>query len=1097
MYDASTAELIRSAPALEGLDLARLPEDLTRAYTQIVSARLLSGQPDQKVSETLDRLRRIANSYRALAVLMPDSPERRSAAFVAASAHVLLSQAEARRSTLEALLAPNSVGHDVAGMLLFLIAEQFADAAAVAVRVGVSPTSSVTSVLLTALVSVCKGDMSAVAALPPPAGEAGDKPEGGSDFDACLQTLWERLLRGVRLLAGAVEGRRGATVDKARALFQSVWESSVAEVLLPFSAEGGRTVIGFAGPHELAGLLLGVSGALAAGALTAVPLPPGTDGKAWRGYLRRAAARRPFLWRNHLDALKRGYLNMGVSAVVAFPTGAGKSALSELKIATALLRGRDVVFLAPTHALVSQTMRELRKAFPGYKVSGSFVEGGEYAELGEEKTLTRAGGVAVMTPERCLTLASLSPEMFKNCGLLVFDEFHLIHADRGASLRRSVDATLCLLAVLQSAPACDLVLISAMLANAEEIAAWVKSITTRECIALDIRWKPTRQARGCVVYEQSRLAELGGTLRAARRKTGKARPGVKESASAKAVPFGLMCLEQTWNTTDEKNYTLVKLAHSETQLGVNNWWGVSANRYEVAAGLATGLGNAGLKTLVFVQTIKATSAVAKSCAHALKKGSDYSPDDEPLLEAIEAELGDKSHAFLPVDGKAACHHSLMLPEERELVEQVFRREKDLKVLVATPTLAQGMNLPAEAVVMAGDDRFEAGAGGAEMLAAHELLNAAGRAGRAGHMPQGIVLVVPGKVVGVDLQRLEIGPRWHELREQVLSLADQCLTVQDPVETLLDAIHKQAAGQPELEVSAADLEYFVHRLPVGDEGESRKLLRRSLSGFIAASQSRDQQFDQRVTEAVQLKRVLWGDKPPGTKDWREDAAARAGVPLEIVETIHHKLKAFNWREVTDVAGWLDVVHGWLVEDPRRVFIHRSKPLIDSFDGLLQIKKKDFAADDKTGRRIADLILHHAKMWIQGESLMEIEKKLSPKKPKDYCERARQLALKVVPEISYTVGTFALVARQWLLDMKTPEQMSIALATAATCVREGVDDPRKLALRELTKGVISRVGVHRSFKHIESACPVPVWNASYWSVKATVATAYAEYSAREAE
>ena len=63
-------------------------------------------------------------------------------------------------------------------------------------------------------------------------------------------------------------------------------------------------------------------------------------------------------------AIDKGYLEVGTSSAVSFPTGAGKSTLSELKIATWLLQGKKVIFLAPTLALVEQTAGALKATFP-------------------------------------------------------------------------------------------------------------------------------------------------------------------------------------------------------------------------------------------------------------------------------------------------------------------------------------------------------------------------------------------------------------------------------------------------------------------------------------------------------------------------------------------------------------------------------------------------------------------------------------------------------------------------------------------------------------------------------------------------------------
>jgi D-beta-D-heptose 7-phosphate kinase/D-beta-D-heptose 1-phosphate adenosyltransferase len=66
------------------------------------------------------------------------------------------------------------------------------------------------------------------------------------------------------------------------------------------------------------------------------------------------------MWPNHRQAVQREFHQTGVSGVVVLPTGAGKTTVSSLKIAGVLARGKKVVFLAPTHALVGQTQRALK-----------------------------------------------------------------------------------------------------------------------------------------------------------------------------------------------------------------------------------------------------------------------------------------------------------------------------------------------------------------------------------------------------------------------------------------------------------------------------------------------------------------------------------------------------------------------------------------------------------------------------------------------------------------------------------------------------------------------------------------------------------------
>ena len=187
-----------------------------------------------------------------------------------------------------------------------------------------------------------------------------------------VRSLYYMLLHGVRGMAEQMLGRepRGVTAPYTvtpQALFDQVKALSVD----PFGdlfrgANTGPSSL-FPGPLHMASLCSAVSRDLAPSALTSLPPPAGIDRDGWSEVMRNMAYRRPYLWRNHRQAIAAGYLEQGVSSVISFPTGAGKSTLAELKIAASLLRGEKVVFLAPTLALVDQTAKTLSKktAAPG------------------------------------------------------------------------------------------------------------------------------------------------------------------------------------------------------------------------------------------------------------------------------------------------------------------------------------------------------------------------------------------------------------------------------------------------------------------------------------------------------------------------------------------------------------------------------------------------------------------------------------------------------------------------------------------------------------------------------------------------------------
>jgi integrase len=179
----------------------------------------------------------------------------------------------------------------------------------------------------------------------------------------------------------------------------------------------------FAGPHHLATLLARLIDGVREAMLVRLPTPSGAQEKAWLGWLLSQAPARPFLWVNHMNAVSTGYLNRGKSMVMTSPTGSGKTTLSVLKIAATLCAGESVVYLAPTHALVDQVEADMSTQIGGLEAV-SVVEDVAVEELGD-----KLPPFSVMTPERCLALMGMKPDLFDRVGLLVFDEFHLISAD--------------------------------------------------------------------------------------------------------------------------------------------------------------------------------------------------------------------------------------------------------------------------------------------------------------------------------------------------------------------------------------------------------------------------------------------------------------------------------------------------------------------------------------------------------------------------------------------------------------------------------------------------------------------------------------------
>ena len=243
-------------------------------------------------------------------------------------------------------------------MLLFLIAGYQSDAAEIARSIDASG-NAVESALLLAVRSLASGALrSAIDSTQMDLQELESE-----DLDqAVTNQLWMRLLHGVRSLAKSLLGE---DVLDPLADFRQVENASTSDIGVT-GIDGLpelRFTSAFSGPHQLAVLLIHAGGALIAHSVTRIKPPPGL-GERWGPIIAALAERRPYLWPNHIAALREPMLSPGTSAVISLPTGAGKTTMAELKIASALAIAGTVVYLVPTHALGDQVKSQLRTGVP-------------------------------------------------------------------------------------------------------------------------------------------------------------------------------------------------------------------------------------------------------------------------------------------------------------------------------------------------------------------------------------------------------------------------------------------------------------------------------------------------------------------------------------------------------------------------------------------------------------------------------------------------------------------------------------------------------------------------------------------------------------
>ncbi len=125
----------------------------------------------------------------------------------------------------------------------------------------------------------------------------------------------------------------------------------------------------------------------------------------------------------------------------------------------------------------------------------------------------------------------------------------------------------------------------------------------------------------------------------------------------------------------------------------------------------------------------------------------HSAGEETDVSRRLAEVVEKGTAF---------HHAGLDSKHRKIIEDAYR-ERQIKILTATPTLAAGVNLPARRVVLSSLFRYDVEEGGQSPISVLEFKQMAGRAGRPRFDQVGEIVLL----AGAQMSSQEIYERYVE------------------------------------------------------------------------------------------------------------------------------------------------------------------------------------------------------------------------------------------------------------------------------------------------------------------------------------------------
>lgn len=1021
MFNIKTEELIKSIPKIDGVDIEHLPQLLARTYSMIVCRH---SQPQDNITENemelksaYEELQKISFSLE-LYLLSPNQKVKQKAiSYVVALCRTMMGMVEKE----EFVFSVDSMPSDIVAALFYVICGNYADAMEIARKIPTDNIQGTKGSLYKAIQYLLMGKLQELNYL---------KIQVNDDNENLMlyaeDLLCAELAKGIVSLGHCL--LQGGDYDYSQ--FKNV------EVLSIEHGENEMYNDLYPSTFRLARMLRLSAESLIAHSLINLPASNGLDKDEWIKALQKIAEKRPYLWDNHIDAIQKGILVYGISSILVFPTGAGKSILCDLKVLATLLRGKKVLYIVPTHALEFQVKKNMSRMFNSIMSIGNNV-GGEYTQINDEECTD----IWVMTPECCLTKLSIQKDYFANIGLVVFDEFHIIHG--GSGNKRSLDSMLCLIDLLTQYKEADFLMVSAMVKNGKEIAEWVSSMMDKECILLDNPWKPTCQLQGCLVYNTNDVQILDKNIQNSRKKRETKGPSKKLKESMYIHPYCLFSLKSQWDSMAYDDYKLINVLDHKTLLTINNFWQLSGNCNTVSSDIAMQYGRMGYKVIIFAMSPDYVQSIVRKINNIINRKIDESIGRHNILvRKISMELGNFSYSYLSDSGFATMHHSDLMPEERILSENLYS-ENSSAIMVATPTISQGINLPVDMVVIAGISRYNEEQEGQEMIAAHELLNAVGRAGRAGFNSRGVSIVVPNKVLHIDGK--EIDNKWFEIKENVFSNGDNCLEIKDPIEKILNDIEM---GQP-ISVSQSAMLYRINSSPNALSSN----ISQSLYAYTCKTKEKKDRFNAQFSI---LKDYLNKNEVKGKNPISMEISAQCGVGSTDVDRI---ILAIDETTLQTLIGYdIPQMLSWVFDIFKKnldLFVNliQDESLLKKMRKCLIPKSETFLSEE-----LIEKLYQLTSMYITGKNYEELES-IFPKQ-KEKLKNARFFVLKFIPTLSYACGIFSLAIVKKCIEADYDEiVIPYSIKNFSSCIKEGMDSYEKLQFMLDKKYV--RVETHNKY------------------------------------
>lgn len=682
------------------------------------------------------------------------------------------------------------------------------------------------------------------------------------------------------------------------------------------------------------------------------------------------------------------------AVVVSLPTSSGKTLIAEFRILQALNQFDPehgwVAYLAPTRALVNQITRQLRRDFDFEplnivveQVSPALEVDNIEADLLHLRDPQQEFRILVTTPEKLdlLLRQGWEAKIGRPLTLVVVDEAHNIQ-----SVRRGLKLELLLATINSECQRAQFLLLTPFIDNAREVARWLGGQNSED-ISLALDWQPNDRVIGIVQSERGEAINRRTHDYRLRMETVHTTRQTLVVDEVLALPKNAD-IASTYSKVTEASTLAAVTAQKLQERGPvivmhtrPDWvWGL-AEKLKIEANRITPS-----QKIAMVQEFLA-----------MEFGTSF-----PLIDLLSFGIG--------------VHHAGLSDDVRALMEWLFEAD-ELKFLVATTTIAQGMNFPVTGVVMA-SHQYPYGVD----MPPEDFWNIAGRAGRISQGSIGVVALVANDQSKAAALRTFINNQSGELNSALIALAREA-------GNLLNDLGAIVYSHPEWSTFVQYLAHTYRQMgrPEGFADEIEQVLRGTF-GFEKL-RSQDSALANRLLDGIHAY-TQYLQQP--------------GQPLKLVDSTGFSLQSI--RTVLSAVGESGIRgETW---NAGSLFSQNNRDLQSMMGVLLRVPELRDNLKAVTGGRLPDgnKLALIVKDWVNGASIPDIASRYFMGEDEDVTKAmtvcGQNLFGKLTQTAAWGLGALLSITGSGLSD----EQLR-SLSNLPSRVYYGVNDDAAIALRLL--------------------------------------------------